>query len=93
MINLCARFISAGLSTQILMLIISEVTGAYFIATVLLMRANIPEHKRESLTYALSGIDFNTFHHMFDAAFAITAIITGVMLFIKHRLSYKSKIL
>ena len=93
MINLCAGIISAGLSTNILMIIISEVTGAYFIASALLMRANIPEDKRQSINTALPGIDFNSFHHMFDAAFTVSAILTILMLFIKHNLSYKSKLL
>lgn len=92
LINICARLISAGLFGEILMVIISEVTGAYFMATVLLMRANLPEQNRAALTYALSGIDFNTFHHMFDAVFTISAILTAGLLYMKHKLSFKSKL-
>lgn len=91
-INNLARLISTGISTQILMAVISEVTGAYFMATVLLMRANIPESKRANISTALSGVDFNTFHHIFDATFSISALITAILLLIKHKMHYKSKI-
>lgn len=92
MINLVARFISGGLSTQILMVVLSEATGGYFMASVLLMRANIPEDKRGNLTDALAGIDFFTFHHLFDVTFTISAVVTALMLFIKHKWKYKKKI-
>lgn len=92
MINIVARFISGGLSTQILMAVLSEVTGGYFMASVLLMRANIPEEKRGNLTNALSGIDFHRFHHLFDATFTISALLTAIMLLIKHKTKYKKKI-
>jgi golgi pH regulator len=92
-INLCSKLISSGLSSQILMIIISEVTGAYFMATVLLMRANIPEDKRESMTYALNGIDFDSFHHIFDVTFTISSVVTAALFYLKHKLSFKSKLL
>ena len=92
MINTVARFISGGLSTQILMAVLSEVTGGYFMASVLLMRANIPEEKRGNLTNALAGIDFHRFHHLFDATFTVSAIVTAIMLLIRHKTKYKKKI-
>jgi golgi pH regulator len=90
-INMCSRLISTGLSKQILMAIIAEVTGAYFMASVLLMRANLPEEKRQSLTNALPGVDFNSFHHIFDAVFTVSAIITAFLIYLKHHFSHKSK--
>ena len=91
LINLLGRFISGGLSTQILMFCISEATGLYFMATVLLMKANLPEGFRNNFENALGNPKFVKFHHMFDATFTVTAVVTSVILVTRHKLKFKKK--
>jgi hypothetical protein len=91
LINLLGRFISGGLSTQVLMFCISEATGLYFMATVLLMRANMPEGFRNNFENALDNPKFLKFHHMFDATFTVTAVVTSVILIVRHKLKFKKK--
>ena len=45
-INTCGRLISSGFSSDLLLLFLAEVMGAYFMATVLMMRSNLPESNR-----------------------------------------------
>ncbi|CAG9313515.1 unnamed protein product [Blepharisma stoltei] len=90
-VNQCGKLLSSGLSSESLLLMLSEVMGAYFMATVIMMRANLPEKKREAMTNALSGVDFFSFHHLFDGAFAISSVITAVILYLKYIFQIKKK--
>lgn len=92
-VNQCGKLLSSGLSSDSLLLMLSEVMGSYFMATVLLMRANLPETNRESMTSALSGVDFFSFHHLFDASFAISSVITAFVLYLKYVFKIKKKTL
>jgi hypothetical protein len=67
--------------------------GAYFMATVLLMRANLPIENREGITSALPGIDFFSFHHLFDGTFTISSIVTTGLLYLKYIFSIKRKVM
>jgi len=87
----CGKLLSSGLSSEALILMFSEVMGAYFIATVILMRANLPEVYRQGITNALNGIDFFTFHHIFDATFCISSIAAATLLYCKYFFRIKRK--
>ena len=65
--------------------------GAYFMATVLLMRANLPVEMRQGLTDALTGVDFFMFHHWFDAAYTVASLVTALLLYVNYLVSVKHK--
>ena len=90
-VNTFGKLISSGLSSDVVLLIFAEVMGAYFFATVIMMRANLPESSRQSMSTAMSGIDFFSFHHIFDATFAISSIIVSLVLYVKYYFSIKKK--
>jgi len=87
----CSRLIATSLSAESLLLICAEVMGAYFMATVLLMRANLPVEMRQGLTDALTGVDFFMFHHWFDAAYTVASLVTALLLYVNYLVSVKHK--
>ena len=87
----CSKLMASSLSVEALLLVFAMVMGAYFMATVLLMRANLPVDMRKGLTDALKGVDFFTFHHLFDAAYTVSSLVTVLLLYVNYLVSVKHK--
>ena len=67
-------------ANQLAVLIISQVMGMYFVASVLLLRMNLPTRYRASVTSALGGdIQFDFYHRWFDVIFLSAALATIVV--------------
>eukprot|EP00359_Climacostomum_virens_P008046 CAMPEP_0204916248 /NCGR_PEP_ID=MMETSP1397-20131031/14112_1 /ASSEMBLY_ACC=CAM_ASM_000891 /TAXON_ID=49980 /ORGANISM="Climacostomum Climacostomum virens, Strain Stock W-24" /LENGTH=435 /DNA_ID=CAMNT_0052088687 /DNA_START=577 /DNA_END=1881 /DNA_ORIENTATION=+ len=76
------KLLSSGISTETFLVLASAAMGSYFLATVLLMRANMPVESRQGISNALDGLDFFTFHHIFDATFAVSSLTSAVVLYL-----------
>lgn len=85
------KLLSSGLSTETFLILASAAMGSYFLATVLLMRANMPVNNRQGISNALDGLDFFTFHHIFDATFAVSSLISAVVIYLRYLFSIKLK--
>jgi hypothetical protein len=85
------RLLSSGLDTETFLVVASAAMGSYFLATVLLMRANMPVESRHGISNALDGLDFYTFHHIFDATFAVSSLSSAVVLYLRYLFSVKLK--
>lgn len=87
----CGKLITSGISADTVILLSAQVMGAYFMATVLLMRANLPVTHRKGITTALEGIEFFTFHHVFDGTFTISSLLSTCLIYVKYLVSIKYK--
>lgn len=72
-------------SANITCLFLCELMGLYFTSSVLLMRMNLPEEYRKTVTEVLGNVQFNYFHRWFDRVFLASAIITIVFLYMFYR--------
>ena len=80
--------VSSSTSSNIIVLLIAEIMGMYFVSTVLLMRMNVPPAYRQILTIVLGeGMEFAFYHHWFDVIFLVSAIVSIVFLYIAHQRS------
>lgn len=64
---------------DVTLLILCEIMSLYFVATVLLMRINLPEQYRLSITKVLGNIEFVYFHRWFDRVFIISALVSFIL--------------
>lgn len=62
-----------------IVLILAEVMGAYFVATVLMFRMRVPPEYRKGITDAVGDIQFNFFHRFSDAIFIVAALASVVL--------------
>ena len=74
--------VSSSKSSDIIMLLLSEIIGMYFISMVLLMRMNVPEQYRLIITEVLGKLQFNFYHRWFDVIFLVSALSTIGLLYI-----------
>ena len=65
-----------------LVLLLTEVTGYYAFASLLLIRKNVPLNYRADMDAALGGeMDFQFFHRWFNGLFLATAVVTAAALY------------
>ncbi|XP_063712363.1 Golgi pH regulator-like [Symsagittifera roscoffensis] len=74
--------VSSSKSSDVIMLLLSEIIGMYFISMVLLMRMNVPEQYRLIITEVLGKLQFNFYHRWFDVIFLVSALSTIGLLYI-----------
>jgi hypothetical protein len=77
--------ISSSKSSNVIVLILAQIMGMYFISSVLLMRMNMPAEYRIIITEVLDGLHFNFYHRWFDVIFLISALVTIGILYIVHK--------
>ncbi|KAL3318048.1 Golgi pH regulator B [Cichlidogyrus casuarinus] len=74
-------------SSHVIVLVIAQVMGTYFISSVLLLRMNMPEEYRTMLTQVLGDLQFHFYHRWFDVIFLVSAICSIGFLYMAHHSS------
>ena len=84
-------FYSSSVSVNSQALLLAQVMGMYFVSSVLLLRMNLPEQYRASISKVLGDIKFNYFHRHFDLVFLATACATFLVIYLLEKFKKKSK--
>jgi len=82
--------ISSSKSSNVIVLLLAQIMGMYFVSMVLLMRMNMPEDYRKIITQVLGDLQFNFYHRWFDVIFLVSALSSIVCLFLAHKQSPSS---
>eukprot|EP00298_Acanthocystis_sp_HF-20_P014879 c20938_g1_i1.p1 GENE.c20938_g1_i1~~c20938_g1_i1.p1 ORF type:complete len:327 (-),score=97.77 c20938_g1_i1:10-990(-) len=77
--------LSSNVSSNSFVLLLAVAMGMYFISCVILLRMNLPENYRQSISTILGPIQFDFYHRWFDVIFVISASLTIVSLYIQHK--------
>ncbi|VDM53726.1 unnamed protein product [Angiostrongylus costaricensis] len=77
--------ISSSKSSNIIVLLLAQIMGMYFVSSVLLMRMNMPHQYRKIITEVLGDLQFNFYHRWFDVIFLISALSSIVFLYLAHK--------
>jgi len=74
-----------GVTTDALVLFTTEMVGLYFISSVLLIREQLPERYRQSVTEALGAdLEFRFYAKFYELIFMASAALTAFALYAKH---------
>jgi len=73
------------LPPHFLALVFSQLTGMYFLSSIVLMRMNMPEKYRLTVSKVLGEIDFSFYHVWFDTIFFCSSCSTILFVVVSHR--------
>ena len=77
--------ISSSKSSNIIVMVLAQVMGMYFVSSVLLMRMNMPESYRLIITVVLGELQFQFYHRWFDVIFLVSALSSIGFLYLAHK--------
>lgn len=77
--------ISSSKSSNIIVLVLAQIMGMYFVSSVLLLRMNMPAEYRIIITQVLGDLQFNFYHRWCDVIFLVSALTSIVTLYIAHK--------
>jgi hypothetical protein len=77
---------SIGVPANAVVLLLADVMGSYFIATVMTMRMSMPEHFRRGVTAAIGDLEFGFLHRFSDGIFIVAAILSSVLFLVSTAL-------
>nr|CAH7744020.1 unnamed protein product [Callosobruchus chinensis] len=83
---------SSSKSSNIIVLVLAQIMGMYFISSVLLLRMNMPLQYRTIITKVLGALQFNFYHRWFDVIFLVSAIGSIVTLYLAHKQPIKENV-
>lgn len=76
---------SSSASAHVIVLLVAQVMGMYFVSSVLLMRMSLPPQYRAVVTQVLGNIEFDFYHRWFDFIFVPSALVTMGVFFVADR--------
>ncbi|KAF7495473.1 Golgi pH regulator [Sarcoptes scabiei] len=87
LINLTKFFyaISSSKSSNIIVCMLAELMGMYFVSSILLMRMNMPLEYRRIITEVLGDLQFKFYHRWFDVIFLISALISIIFIYVSQQ--------
>ncbi|CAH1119569.1 unnamed protein product [Phaedon cochleariae] len=77
--------ISSSKSSNVIVLILAQIMGMYFVSSVLLLRMNMPVQYRAIITQVLGALQFSFYHRWFDVIFLVSALGSIVTLYLAHK--------
>ncbi len=90
-----SRWLFGTISTSTMIVLFAQIMGTYFIASVMLLRQNLPVAQRTVMASLLQGMQFLFYEQWFDMLFIISASVTLVYFVVfarmekfKHEQSY-----
>ncbi|KAG0258440.1 Golgi pH regulator B [Actinomortierella ambigua] len=87
------RAFSRRVSSSNIILFLAQLMGLYFLSSVLMMRASLPEEYRSIISDALGQLEFNFYQRWFDVIFLISGLVSIVFLYFVHTASGSSNVL
>jgi hypothetical protein len=79
------------LSLSLILVLLAQIMGAYFVSTVIMLRLSVPPAFRHLLTRVLAGLEFDFYARWFDAIFAASCLSSGLLLAALHRFALATK--
>ena len=68
--------------SDLIVLVLAFIMGAYFTSWVTLMRTNLPPRYRQGITHALGDLEYDFYRRQFHATFFLSSSVTIILLVI-----------